>query len=122
MKEHLIQLLTDAVATLQADGSLPADITPVVMMERTRDRAHGDFASNLAMTLAKPARRKPRDIAEQLLAVIKTGGQLQKVEIAGPGFINFFLGPEAGMPASMRFSNRVSSLDAASSARDPASR
>ena len=95
MKEHLIQLLTDAVATLQADGSLPADITPVVMMERTRDRAHGDFASNLAMTLAKPARRKPRDIAEQLLAVIKTGGQLQKVEIAGPGFINFFLGPEA---------------------------
>ena len=65
------------------------------MIERTRDRAHGDYASNLAMLLAKPARCKPRDIAEQLVAVIETGGQLQKIEIAGPGFINFFLGPEA---------------------------
>ena len=95
MKTYLVQLLTDAVATLQADDSLPADITPTVMIERTRDRAHGDFASNLAMLLAKPARCKPRDIAEKLVAAIKTGGQLQKVEIAGPGFINFFLGPEA---------------------------
>jgi arginyl-tRNA synthetase len=95
LKDHLVQLLTDAVATLQADDSLPADITPTVMIERTRDRAHGDFASNLAMLLAKPARCKPRDIAEKLVAAIKTGGLLQKVEIAGPGFINFFLGPEA---------------------------
>jgi len=95
LKDQLIQLLTDAVATLQADGDLPADITPTVMIERTRDRAHGDFASNLAMLLAKPARCKPRDIAEKLVAAIPTGGQLQKVEIAGPGFINFFLGPEA---------------------------
>ena len=95
LKELLIQLLTDAVAKLQADGDLPADITPTVMIERTRDRSHGDFASNLAMLLAKPARCKPRDIAEKLLAAIETGGQLQKVEIAGPGFINFFLGPDA---------------------------
>jgi arginyl-tRNA synthetase len=95
LKEQLVQILTDAIATLQADGSLPADNMPAVMVERTRDRQHGDFASNLAMLLAKPARRKPRDIAEQLVAAIATGGQLQKVEIAGPGFINFFLGPEA---------------------------
>ena len=95
VKEQLVQILTDAIATLQADGSLPADNMPAVMVERTRDRQHGDFASNLAMLLAKPARRKPRDIAEQLVAAIATGGQLQKVEIAGPGFINFFLGPEA---------------------------
>ena len=95
MKEQLQQLLTDAVAKLQADGSLPTDNLPAAMVERTRDRQHGDFASNLAMLLAKPARRKPRDIAEQLVAVIPTGGQLQKVEIAGPGFINFYLGAEA---------------------------
>jgi len=95
LKEQLLQILTDAVAKLQADGSLPADDMPAVMVERTRDRQHGDFASNLAMLLAKPARRKPRDIAEQLVAAITTDGQLQKVEIAGPGFINFFLGPEA---------------------------
>ena len=95
LKDYLTQLLTDAVTKLQADGALPADIAPTVMIERTRDRSHGDYASNLAMLLAKPARCKPRDIATQLVAAIETGGQLQKVEIAGPGFINFFLGPEA---------------------------
>ena len=95
MKDYLTQLLHAAVTRLQADGNLPANITPTVMIERTRDRAHGDYASNLAMLLAKPARCKPRDIAEQLVTVIETGGQLQKIEIAGPGFINFFLGPEA---------------------------
>jgi len=95
LKDYLTQLLTNAVTRLQTGGTLPADIAPTVMIERTRDRAHGDYASNLAMLLAKPARCKPRDIAEQLVAVIETGGQLQKVEIAGPGFINFFLGPEA---------------------------
>ena len=68
LKAQLVQLLTDAVAALQADGTLPADITPEVMIERTRDRAHGDFASNLALMLAKPARRKPREIAEQIVA------------------------------------------------------
>jgi arginyl-tRNA synthetase len=95
LKEYLAQLLTDAVAKLQAAGTLPADITPTVMIERTRDRSHGDFASNLAMLLAKPARSKPRDIAAQLVTAIETGGHIEKVEIAGPGFINFFLGPEA---------------------------
>jgi arginyl-tRNA synthetase len=70
VKEQLEQLLTDAVAALQAAGELPADITPDVMIERTRDRSHGDFASNLAMTLAKPARARPRDIAAKLVAAI----------------------------------------------------
>ena len=95
MKEQLAQLLTDAVSALQAAGDLPADITPNVMIERTRDHSHGDFASNLAMTLAKPARAKPRDIAEKLVAALAADGHVEKVEIAGPGFINFFLGPAA---------------------------
>jgi arginyl-tRNA synthetase len=95
VKEQLAQLLTDAVSALQAAGDLPADITPDVMIERTRDRSHGDFASNLAMTLAKPARARPRDIAEKLVAALAGDGHVEKVEIAGPGFINFFLGPGA---------------------------
>ena len=95
LKTQLAKLLTDAVATLQADGTLPTDISPNVMIERTRDRAHGDFASNLALTLAKPARSKPRDIAAKLIAAIEPGEQVQKIEIAGPGFINFFLGCQA---------------------------
>ncbi|MGB5305320.1 MAG: arginine--tRNA ligase [Gammaproteobacteria bacterium] len=95
MKEHLIHVLGAAVAALQQDGTLPPDITPDVMVERTRDRAHGDFASNLALTLAKPARCKPRDLAEKIVAAIETDGHIERVEIAGPGFINFFLGPQA---------------------------
>ena len=95
MKEHLIRILGDAVATLQRDGTLPQDLTPDVRVERTRDRAHGDFASNLALTLAKPARCKPRDLAGRIVAAIETDGHIERVEIAGPGFINFFLGAQA---------------------------
>jgi arginyl-tRNA synthetase len=74
---------------------LPTGLTPEVMIERTRDRTHGDYASNLALLLAKPARCKPRDIAAQLVAAINPDEQLERIEIAGPGFINFFLGNEA---------------------------
>jgi arginyl-tRNA synthetase len=95
LKERLEQLLTDAVTRLQASVELPADLVPNVMVERTRDRAHGDFASNLALTLAKPARARPRDIAEKLVGAIDAGDQVEKIEIAGPGFINFFLAPAA---------------------------
>ncbi|UCC56158.1 MAG: arginine--tRNA ligase [Gammaproteobacteria bacterium] len=95
MKERLEQLLTDVVTRLQASEDLPADLMPDVMVERTRDRAHGDFASNLALTLAKPARARPRDIAEKLVGAIDAGAEVEKIEIAGPGFINFFLAPAA---------------------------
>lgn len=95
MKEHLEQLLADAVGRLQSSAELPADLAPQIIVERTRDRAHGDFASNLALTLAKPARARPRDIAEKLLGALEPGAPVEKIEIAGPGFINFFLGPGA---------------------------
>ena len=95
MKEHIVKILTDAVAQLQADGELPGDTVATVMVERTRDRAHGDFASNLAMTLAKLARCKPRELAEKLVAALPADGGIDRVEIAGPGFINFYLGRDA---------------------------
>ncbi|MGB5260874.1 MAG: arginine--tRNA ligase [Gammaproteobacteria bacterium] len=95
MKEHIVKILTDAVTQLQVDGDLPGDVTPSVMVERARDRAHGDYASNLAMTLAKAARCKPRDLAEKIVGALSTDGGIDKVEIAGPGFINFYLGADA---------------------------
>ena len=95
MKEHIIKILTDAVMQLQANGDLPDEVVPTVMAERTRDRAHGDFASNLAMTLAKAARCKPRDLAERIVAAIGDAAGIDRVEIAGPGFINFYLGTDA---------------------------
>ena len=89
MKQHLEQLLIDAVHGLQAGGGLPADLDIGIQVERARDRAHGDFASNVAMTLAKAARAKPREIAEKIVAALPASAQVTKVEIAGPGFINY---------------------------------
>ena len=95
MKEHIAKILADAVAKLQRDGGLPGDVSPAILVERTREREHGDFASNLALTLAKAARCKPRELAERLMAAIAADAHIERVEIAGPGFINFFLGPGA---------------------------
>ena len=90
MKNIISQLLASAVTTLQQQGVLPADLTPSIQVELARDKSHGDFASNLAMMLAKPAGMKPRDLAEQLVAALPGNPAVASVNIAGPGFINFF--------------------------------
>ena len=90
MKEQIAQLIETALDSLIADGTLPADITPNIQVENTRDKAHGDFASNIALTLAKPARRNPRELAQQICDALPQSGSVDKTEIAGPGFINFF--------------------------------
>jgi arginyl-tRNA synthetase len=95
LKDQLVTRLAAAVSQLQAEGSLPADLAPDIMVERTRDRTHGDFASNLAMTLAKAARCKPRDLAERIVAAMETDARVVRIDIAGPGFINFHLGADA---------------------------
>jgi arginyl-tRNA synthetase len=95
LKLHLHTLLNQALDRLRQDGLLP-DAAPVdIPLERSRDRTHGDFASSLALALAKTARCKPRELAERLVAVLPASERLAKVEIAGPGFINFFLTPTA---------------------------
>lgn len=95
MKKRLENLLQGAVAALKASGGLPSDITPTIMVERARDAQHGDFATNLAMALAKPARSNPRQLAERIVSALPTDPAVVKVEIAGPGFINFFIDPKA---------------------------
>jgi arginyl-tRNA synthetase len=95
MKDHLHQLVGQTLARLHADGSLPAGELPSFAIERTRSREHGDFASNAAMALAKSARRKPRELAEAIVAALPADAEVARVEIAGPGFINFFLAPAA---------------------------
>ena len=91
MKEAISQLLQQAVDTLKAEGILPADVRAAIQLDHTKDKTHGDLATNLAMTLAKPAQRRPRELAERLLAALPASELVSKVEIAGPGFINFFL-------------------------------
>ena len=95
MKKRLEELLLDAVAILKSDGDLPTELKPECLIERARDAQHGDFATNLAMTLAKPARSNPRALAEKIIAALAADPVVTKVEIAGPGFINFFIDPQA---------------------------
>lgn len=95
MKDILTQALRSALAQLVAAGSLPADHGVEVQLTRARDREHGDFAANLALQLAKPMRRKPREVAELLRAQLPDIPGLARVEIAGPGFLNFFLDPNS---------------------------
>ncbi len=91
MKQHIAELIQAALDTLVQNGSLPAEITPQIMIENTRDKSHGDLACNVAMTLAKSARRNPRDIATMITQALPDSTALTKTEIAGPGFINFFI-------------------------------
>ena len=83
--------LDHAVQSLQQQGVLPSDWTNTSHLTRTKDRSHGDFASNIAMIGSKAAGMKPRDLAEKILAVLPEVADITKAEIAGPGFINFFL-------------------------------
>ena len=89
MKAHEVirTALADAAARLEV--SLPPS---AVELERPRDPAHGDVATNLALTLAKSLKQKPRAVAERLVALVQLPqGLVRKIDIAGPGFINFFL-------------------------------
>ncbi len=95
IKKRLTALLQQAVDALRASGELPSDPSQAPIIERARDARHGDFASNIALVLAKPASRSPRELAAKIVEAIPPDPILQAIEIAGPGFINFKLAAEA---------------------------
>jgi arginyl-tRNA synthetase len=95
MKDTIRQLIQQALTHLVKEGVLPEGLTPAIQVENTRDKTHGDFASNIAMMLAKPAGMKPRDLAEKIIAALPADPQVSKADIAGPGFINFFQNTQA---------------------------
>ncbi|HKL45416.1 MAG TPA: arginine--tRNA ligase [Roseovarius sp.] len=85
-------LVLEALSALEAEGALPAGLDFAnVTVEPPRDPAHGDMATNAAMVLAKPAGRKPRDIAEALATHLSGDARIQSAEVAGPGFLNLRL-------------------------------
>ncbi|MDC0737348.1 arginine--tRNA ligase [Cognatishimia sp. SS12] len=87
-------LVVAQLNALQADGLLPEGLDFVnVAVEPPRDAAHGDMATNAAMVLAKPAKMKPRDIADALAAKLAEDARIQTAEVAGPGFLNLRLAP-----------------------------
>ncbi len=91
MKSQIQTLITQSVTTLQQNGDLPQTLNLNIQIERTRDKTHGDFACNIALMLAKQAKCKPRDLAEKIVAALPASEVVTKVDIAGPGFINFFI-------------------------------
>jgi arginyl-tRNA synthetase len=91
VKEHIEELLNQALLHLKRDGVLPADTQVTPQLERTRSVEHGEFASNLAMVLAKSVGRKPRELAADVIERIPHSRQVARTEIAGPGFVNFHL-------------------------------
>ena len=96
MKTLLHALVAQGIEALRAAGTVPADAaTPDFVIERPKTREHGDFASNAAMLLAKAARSNPRALAQALVAALPASADVARVEIAGPGFINFHLAPGA---------------------------
>ncbi|WP_079203431.1 arginine--tRNA ligase [Pseudomonas sp. CC6-YY-74] len=95
MKDSIRHLIQQALIRLTTEGVLPEGLSPTIQVENTKDKSHGDFASNIAMMLAKPAAMKPRELAEKLIAALPSDDQISKVEIAGPGFLNFYQNSQA---------------------------
>lgn len=93
-EQQLRDALTEAAGKAVAAGELPAEPMPAYTVEIPGDRAHGDLAANAAMVSARAFRQPPRKIAEILLQHLDlTGTYLDRAEVAGPGFLNFFLSP-----------------------------
>jgi arginyl-tRNA synthetase len=90
LKNRIEMLVNGALAALPP-GTLGDGALPDPAIERSRDAAHGDFATGVAMRLAKSAHSNPRKLAERIVAAIPADDFVAKTEIAGPGFINFFM-------------------------------
>jgi arginyl-tRNA synthetase len=90
-KSHLSELFAQALREVAPEEQANA----AIVIERPKQSAHGDYACNLAMQLAKPLRKSPREIANALIAALPSTDFVEKVEIAGAGFINVFIAPGA---------------------------
>ncbi|MEZ9596717.1 arginine--tRNA ligase [Shewanella sp. 10N.261.52.F9] len=95
MKSHTQSLLAESLNALKQQGIVPADFEARIQVDRTKDKSHGDFATNLAMMLTKAAGKNPRELAQLLIDNLPESAHVEKVEIAGPGFINFFIDDNA---------------------------
>ena len=95
MKQDIEQLLASAVDSLVGSVLREPPAPGALVIERTRDPQHGDFATNAAMRLAKAAGCKPRELAQRIIAALPASPLVARTEIAGAGFINFFLTPAA---------------------------
>ncbi|WP_428086870.1 arginine--tRNA ligase [Candidatus Thioglobus sp.] len=90
MKQQLQQLLTQALSALVSDGVLES-VPENIRIDHSKDKTQGDFASNIAMVLSKQAKCSPRELAQKIVEKLSNANEIDNIEIAGPGFINFFM-------------------------------
>jgi arginyl-tRNA synthetase len=95
MKSHIESLLEQTLESFKQQGIVPADFQARIQVDRTKDKSHGDLATNLAMMLTKVAQKNPRELAQLIIDTLPASSHVAKVEIAGPGFINFFIDDNA---------------------------
>ncbi|MDX1518519.1 MAG: arginine--tRNA ligase [Gammaproteobacteria bacterium] len=95
MKDQIAKLIETGLEHLVKEGLFSGDEIPELKIDRTRDEKHGDFSVNVAMVLAKSAGVPPRDLAQKIVDSLPVSPIINKIEIAGPGFINFFLNETA---------------------------
>jgi len=95
MKSHIESLLEQTIESFKQQGIVPADFQARIQVDRTKDKSHGDLATNLAMMLTKVAKKNPRELAQLIIDTLPASSYVAKVEIAGPGFINFFIDDNA---------------------------
>jgi arginyl-tRNA synthetase len=99
IKQRVKQILLDAARQSHESGNLPSDDFPEIILEEPKIGAHGDLATNFAMAGASVQKMAPRKIAETIINHLSDPDRLiEKTEIAGPGFINFFIRPSAWLP------------------------
>ena len=99
MKNRIKKLIIEAASQAQAKGlSSPSDF-PEVNVEKPKVEAHGDFSTNFAMVIGSLQKMAPREVAQAIVDQLDDSGRLiEKIEIAGPGFINFYVTPAAWHP------------------------
>lgn len=105
MKKNIHEIILSAIGRAVSEGELPAEPIPAFVVEQPADPAHGDFACNAAMVSARAFKKAPRAIAETIVKnIVLEGTDLERVEIAGPGFINFYAAPSyfAGILAAVQ--------------------
>lgn len=90
-KDHLRELVLQALLDLKRAGTIELEGEPAFVIERSKNPEHGDYATNVAMLLAKPLRRNPRELAQAIAETFPKSQHIEKVDIAGPGFINIKL-------------------------------
>jgi arginyl-tRNA synthetase len=95
LKPQLEQLLREALAKVLPDPDASGPLAAQVTLERTRDAKHGDFASNIALRAAKTAKRNPRELAQAIVAALPRNSLIERAEVAGGGFVNFYLRTDA---------------------------